>query len=107
MNTTIPYDKASYNYKKIWYFTENYQAFHRQYPHNTLLFQVGAYYFAFGPDAERIIANARAESGDPGILQPPVSEPLIIERTELYRHIGILSETSFPIKIIYDAAGPR
>jgi len=106
MDTKITYDKEAYNYRKIWYFTENYAQYRRQNPRNTLLFQVGPYYFAFGPDAQRIVANARAESGDPGIVQPPKSEPLIVERSELYRHIGIMSETSFPIKIIYDPVIP-
>jgi hypothetical protein len=106
MSPRITYDKEAFNYRKIWYFTGHYTQFQQQYPRNTLLFQVGSYYFAFGQDAQRIIANNQAESGDFDIPQPPVSEPLIIERNELYRHIGIMSETEFPIKIFYDAASP-
>jgi hypothetical protein len=106
MQTTSSHAREACNYQKFWFFARNYTHYRRQHPYHTLLFSVGSYYIAFGIDARRILDNSRAESGDCPLFPSAIPDPLILERSELYRYVGIMSETSYPIKIFYDPVCP-
>ena len=100
MSTTTSGSKPQYNYKKIWQVVENYERISKQRVYDILIFQVSPYFFAFGKDARQIINVNRLEDQPLLAETPPLSEPLILDRAEITRQIGLLEEGFYTIKIM-------